>query len=110
MSFSKRAKTALDLSSTLLLKAASAAILWNLLRAAPPASPTPSRPRTEQVSGVRIDAAKVRNSIGLRMPVLPAVHPDDVPDDSSRAGRYGKATYITFALPLKRIHPNAKGE
>lgn len=64
MSFSKRAKTALDLSSTLLLTAASAAILWNLLRAAPPASPTPSRPRTEQVSGVRIDAAKVRNSIG----------------------------------------------
>jgi protein-disulfide isomerase len=119
MSFSKRAKTALDLSSTLVLTAASAALLWNLVRAAPPASTTPSRPRTEQVSGVRIDGGKVRNRLGeskfaivefsdFECPFCRQFARTTYPQIRRELIDTGQATYVTFALPLERIHPNAR--
>ena len=65
MSFAGRAKSALDVTSTIVLTVAAGALAWNLLKSpdATQASSAP-RPQVESVSGLRIETAQATNRMG----------------------------------------------
>lgn len=120
MSFTRRAKSALEVTSTMVLTVASGALAWNLLKSpeAPPPPNTP-RPKVESVSGVRIEAAQATNRTGkgavaivefsdYECPFCAQHARDAYPSIRRDLLEPGLATYATLAFPLERIHPQAR--
>ena len=62
MSFAGRAKSTLEVGSTIIVAVAAGALLWTLLRS--PTTANAPRPEIEPVSGLRIDAAKATSRTG----------------------------------------------
>lgn len=120
MSLIGRAKTALEVTSTIVLTVASGALAWNLLRSP---EPTPSasarRAKVEEVSGLRIEATRATNRMGngavaivefsdFECPFCGQHMRDTYPSIQRDLIEPGKATYVSLAFPLERIHPHAR--
>jgi protein-disulfide isomerase len=120
MSFTGRAKSALEVTSTMVLTVASGALAWNLLKSPEtPPPPTAPRPKVESVSGIRVEAAQATNRTGKGAVAIVefsdyecpfcAQHVRDVyPSIRRDLLEPGLATYATLAFPLERIHPQAR--
>lgn len=120
MSFAGRAKSALEVTSTIVLTVAAGALAWNLLRS-PEARPQAAapRPKVESVSGLSIEAAQATKRTGdsdvaivefsdYECPFCAQHARDTYPSIRRDLVEPGLATYVTFAFPLERIHPNAR--
>ena len=118
MPFANRAKTILDIGSTLVVTVAAGALLWTLYKN-PTASPANAAPRVETVTGLSIDRAKITKRLGdglvalvefpdFQCPFCAKHARETYPSFRSELIDQDKVTYVSFAFPLEAIHPQAR--
>ena len=120
MSFASRAKSALEVTSTIALTVAAGTLAWNLFRTPEPRSRdgTP-RPKVESVSGLSIEAAQATRRFGdsaiaivefsdFECPFCAQHARETYPSIRRNLLEPGFATYVALAFPLERIHPHAR--
>lgn len=120
MSLTSRLKSALEVTSTLVLTVAGGALAWNLLwNPGARQSAKAPRPKVESVSGLRIEATQATNRTGdgavaivefsdFECPFCGQHARDTYPSIRRDLVEQGLASYVALAFPLERIHPHAR--
>ena len=117
MSFGHRAKTILDIGSTIVVTTAAGALLWTLYEGNSPANA--AAPRVQTVTGLSIDGAKITKRLGDARVALVEFSDFECPFCAKHARETypsirrelidkNKITYVSFAYPLDTIHPQAR--
>ena len=118
MSFARNAKSILDVGSTALVTVAAAALLWTLYKT-PDTKNAAAAARIEAVAGLRIEATKATKRIGsgsvalveftdFQCPYCAKHAHDTYPSIRRELVDQNKLTYVSFAFPLERLHPQAR--
>lgn len=120
MSIFGRAKSALDLLSTVAVTAAAGFLIWSLTggRASPGGAPASPGSTVQRITGTRIDATTITNVLGegrvaivefsdFECPFCARYAQDVFPVIRRTLVESGRARYIAFHFPLERIHPRA---
>lgn len=119
MSLSVRIKSALELTSTLLVILAASALLWTVYQQSTAPQQPSAGPRVESVEGLSIAATSVTKRVGSGVLALIEFSDFECPFcrgfarntyPSIRQGFVdsGKITFVSFAFPLESVHPLAR--
>lgn len=110
-------KRILDTTSTVAVIVASGVLVWKLGFSSPPAQP-PARPAMQDVTGMRLDASRLRHVTGsgdvaiveftdFQCPFCAKHARETFPELRKQLIDSGKARYVSVNYPLERIHPAA---